>query len=130
MGQGGSDSFPVAHAQTSGFEYVVANLRRFGGEFFQETSGAGKKAMLDSSQSLQMFRWYYDNMKSGLFGPRLNFGAVEFGQGKAGFYFGRLAGERGTVANNAKGAFEWTFDVVPKGVNGRRGGSSRWTCPR
>jgi multiple sugar transport system substrate-binding protein len=123
MGQGsGSDSFPVAHAQSGGYENVVANLRRFGGDFFQEQAGPGKKATLDSQQAVQTFRWFYDNIKSGLFGPRTNFDAVAFGQGKAGFYFGRLAGERGTVANNAKGAFEWTFNAVPKGPTGRRGG--------
>jgi multiple sugar transport system substrate-binding protein len=122
VGQGSSDFFPVAHAQGGGYENVVANMRRFGGEFFQETTGGGKKAMLDSQQAVQTFRWWYDNIKAGLFGPRAAFGAAEFGQGRAGFYFGRLAGERGTVANNAKGAFEWTFNVVPKGPTGRRGG--------
>ncbi|MDQ3699551.1 MAG: extracellular solute-binding protein, partial [Chloroflexota bacterium] len=122
VGQGGSDFFPVGHAQGGGYENVVANLRRFGGDFFAETTGAGKKATLDTQQAVQTFRWYYDNIKSGLFGPRSAFGAAEFGQGRMGFYFGRLAGERGTVANNAKGAFEWTFDVVPKGTTGRRGG--------
>ncbi|HET7770491.1 MAG TPA: hypothetical protein VFN74_17080, partial [Chloroflexota bacterium] len=29
---------------------------------------------------------------------------------------------RGTVANSARGQFQWTFDVVPKGPTGRRGG--------
>ena len=67
-------------------------------------------------------RWFHDNIKSGVFGPRANFGAKEFGEGKMAFYFGRLAGERGGVANNVKGNFEWTFDVVPKGPTGRRGG--------
>ena len=122
VGQGGSDFFPVAHEQSGNYERVVANLRRFGGEFFQETSGAGKKSMLDSQQAVQTFRWYYENVKSGLFGPRTGFGPAEFGQGRAAFFFGSLAGSRGTVALNAKGAFEWTFDVVPKGPTGRRGG--------
>jgi multiple sugar transport system substrate-binding protein len=121
-GQGGSDFYPIIHAQGGGYENVVANLRRFGGEFFAEKSGAGKKAQLDSSQSIQAHKWYYDNIKAGLFSPRAGFGAAEFGQGKGAFYFGRLAGERATVANNAKGAFEWTFDFVPKGPTGQRGG--------
>jgi ABC-type glycerol-3-phosphate transport system substrate-binding protein len=47
---------------------------------------------------------------------------VEFGQGKSGFMLGHLAGQRATVANNAQSNFEWTFDVVPKGPTGRRGG--------
>ncbi len=56
-----------------------------------------------------------------MFAPRA-WAAPEFGQGKTAFLFGHLAGQRATVANNAKGAFEWTFDIVPKGVGGRRGG--------
>jgi multiple sugar transport system substrate-binding protein len=122
VGQAGSDFYPVIHAQGSGFEGVVANMRRFGGEFFAEKSGAGKKAQLDSEKAVQMMRWYADNIKSKLFAPRTGYGAAEFGQGKGAFFFGRLAGERATVANNAKGAFEWTFDFVPKGPTGQRGG--------
>ena len=49
-------------------------------------------------------------------------GATDFGQGKGGFYFGRLAGERATVKDAAGTSFEWTFDIVPKGAAGRRGG--------
>ena len=37
-------------------------------------------------------------------------------------YWGRLAGERGTIDTNAKGAFQWTFNVMPKGPTGKRGG--------
>jgi ABC-type glycerol-3-phosphate transport system substrate-binding protein len=96
-------------------------MRRFGGEFFAEKSGAGKKAQLDSGQSIATHKFFYDNIKAGLFGPR-TLGAADFGQGKAAFFFGRLAGERATVANNAKGAFEWTFDFMPKGPGGQRGG--------
>jgi multiple sugar transport system substrate-binding protein len=118
---GNPDFAPVAHNSAGGYEQVVANVRRFGGEFFQETSGPGKKCTLDSQQAQQTFRWYYDNIKAGLFAPRA-WAATEFGQGKAAFYFGRLAGERATVANTAAGQFEWTFDVVPTGPAGRRGG--------
>ena len=104
------------------FETAVANVRRFNGEFFSPASGAGTKCTLDTEPCQKAMRWFYDNIKSGVFGPRTNFGAKEFGEGKMGFYFGRLAGERGGVANNVKGNFEWTFDVVPKGPTGRRGG--------
>ena len=117
---GNADFFPVGYTW-SGFESVVANVRRFGGEFFAEKDGAGKKCTLDSPQCQQAIKWFYDNIKAGLFAPRA-WGAQQFGQGKMAFYFGRLAGERGTVANEAKGSFEWTFDIVPKGPTGRRGG--------
>jgi multiple sugar transport system substrate-binding protein len=122
VGQGGSDFFPVLHGQSGGYENVVANMRRFGGEFFAEKSGAAKKSQLDSAQSIATHKFFYDNIKSGLFAPRVGYGAAEFGQGKGAFFFGRLAGERATVANNAKGAFEWTFDFMPKGPGGQRGG--------
>jgi ABC-type glycerol-3-phosphate transport system substrate-binding protein len=122
VGQGGvSDFFPILHNQSGGYENVVANMRRFGGEFFAEKSGAGKKAQLDTGQSIATHKFFYDNIKAGIFAPR-TMGAADFGQGKGAFYFGRLAGERATVANNAKGAFEWTFDFMPKGPGGQRGG--------
>jgi multiple sugar transport system substrate-binding protein len=120
-GQFGSDFYPVLHNQSGTFENVVANIRRFGGEFFQETVGGGKKCTMDSAQALQSVKFFSDNIKSGLFGPR-TLGPADFGNGKGAFFFGRLAGERATVANAAKNAFEWTFDVVPKGPTGRRGG--------
>jgi multiple sugar transport system substrate-binding protein len=120
-GQFGSDFYPVIHNQGGGYENTVANVRRFGGEFFQENVGAGKKCTMDSNQALQAIKWFADNIKAGLFAPR-TLGATDFGNGKSAFFFGRLAGERATVANAAKGAFEWTFDIVPKGPTGRRGG--------
>ncbi len=42
--------------------------------------------------------------------------------GQDGLLLGRLAGERGTVANAAQSSFKWTFDIVPKGPTGKRGG--------
>lgn len=118
---GNADFFPIAYGGLSGFERVAAEVRRFGGEFFDSPAGAGKKCTLDSAPCQQAIKWFYDNTKSGLFAPRA-WAAPEFGQGKTAFLFGHLAGQRATVANNAKGAFEWTFDIVPKGVGGRRGG--------
>jgi ABC-type glycerol-3-phosphate transport system substrate-binding protein len=120
-GQGGSDFYPILHGQGSSFETMVAHLRRFGGDFFQEKSGPGKKATLDSNQSVATFKFYYDNMKSGLFAPR-TYNEPEFGQGKGAFYFGRLAGQRATINNNVKGAFEWNLDFVPKGPANVHGG--------
>jgi multiple sugar transport system substrate-binding protein len=117
-----ADFIPVGHASSGGFEQVVADMRRFGGEFFAEPKGGGKKSQLDSAQALQTYKFYYDNIKAGLFAPRTGYGAAEFGQGKMAFYFGRLAGERGTVAQNSKDAFQWTFNIVPKGPTGKRGG--------
>ena len=129
---GSSDFYPIVYGGVNGFERVVAEVRRWGGEFFAEASGAGKKCTLDSAPCQQAIKWFYDNTKNGIFGPR-QWGPAEFGQGKAAFVFGHLAGQRATVANNAKGAFEWTFDVVPKGATSRRGGflsidmSQMWT---
>ena len=121
VGQGQvADYYPVAYSWGS-FETTVGHVRRFGGEFFDPGTGPGRKAVLDSAPSVQMFRWFYDNIKSGLFAPR-TYGPAQFGLGQSAFVFGHLAGQRVTVANNAKGAFEWTFDIVPKGVGGRRGG--------
>jgi multiple sugar transport system substrate-binding protein len=118
---GNADFFPIAYGGINGFERIAAEVRRFGGEFFEVPAGAGKKCMLDAAACQQAIRWYYDNTKAGLFAPR-TWGPAEFGQGKTAFVFGHLAGQRATVANNAKGAFEWTFDIVPKGASGRRGG--------
>jgi ABC-type glycerol-3-phosphate transport system substrate-binding protein len=119
---GNADFFPIAHQGFAGFERIAAEVRRFGGEFFEVPAGGGKKCMLDSAPCQQAIKWYYDNTKSGLFAPR-TWGPVEFGQGKTAFVFGHLAGQRATVANNAKGAFEWTFDIVPKNATtGKRGG--------
>jgi ABC-type glycerol-3-phosphate transport system substrate-binding protein len=117
---GNSDFYPVGYAW-GGFEQAVANVRRFGGEFFDPANGAGKKCTMDSAQAQQAIRWFYDNIKNGLFAPR-TWGAKEFGEGRMALYFGRLAGERGTVANAAQNSFEWTFDIVPKGPTGKRGG--------
>ena len=118
---GNNDFFPIAYGGNNGFERVVAEVRRWGGEFFEVPSGAGKKCMLDSAPCQQAIKWFYDNTRQGVFAPR-TWGPAEFGLGKSAFVFGHLAGQRATVANNAKGAFEWTFDIVPKGVNSRRGG--------
>ena len=92
-------------------------------------AGAGKKCTLDASCQ-QAIRWFYDNTKAGLFAPRA-WGPVELGQGKTAFLFGHLAGQRATVAINAKDAFEWTFNIVPQGHR-RAGaaGSSPSTCSR
>ena len=114
---------PIGHDSGGGFENVVAHIRRFGGEFFAEPKGGGKKAQLDSAQTAATYKWFYDNIKAGLVAPRgAPYNAAGFGQGKMAMYFGRLAGERGTVDQNAKGAFQWTFNVVPKGPTGKRGG--------
>jgi multiple sugar transport system substrate-binding protein len=117
---GSTDFYPVGYSWGS-FETAVANVRRFGGEFFKEATGAGKTCTMDSPQCQQAIKWFYDNTKAGLFAPR-TWGPTEFGQGKMGFFFGRLAGERGTVANAAGSSFQWTFDIVPKGPTGKRGG--------
>ena len=101
-----------------------------GGEFFEVPAGAGKKCTLDPAPCQQAIRWFYDNTKAGLFAPRA-WGPAEFGQGKSAFLFGHLAGQRATVANNAKGAFEWTFDIVPQGRRpAGAAGSSPSTCSR
>ena len=118
---GNVDFFPIAYGGANGFERVAAEVRRFGGEFFEVPAGAGKKCMLDAAPCLQALNWFHSNTKAGIFAPRA-WGPVEFGQGKTAFLFGHLAGQRATVANNAKDAFEWTFDIVPRGVGGRRGG--------
>jgi multiple sugar transport system substrate-binding protein len=121
VGQGQvADFFPVAYSWGS-FETAVGHVRRFAGEFFEPGNGAGKKCLMDSAQAVQMVRWFYDHTKSGLFAPR-TYTTADFGQGKTAFYFAGLAGHRATVENNAKGAFEWMVDIVPKGVGGRRGG--------
>src|SRR5688572_4437085 len=118
-----AEFIPIGHDSGGSFETVVAHIRRFGGDFFQETKGAGKKAMLDSAQTAQTYKFFYDNIKAGLIAPRgAPYNAAGFGQGKMGMYFGRLAGERGTVAQNAKDGFQWTFNLVPKGPSGKRGG--------
>ena len=118
---GNADFFPIAYGGNNGFERVAAEVRRWGGEFFDAPAGAGKKVMLDSGPAQTAIQRFYDNTKSGLFAPRL-WGPVEVGQGKTAFLFGHLAGQRATVQNNAKGAFEWTFNIVPRGVGGKRGG--------
>ena len=117
---GNADFYPIAYGGINGFERITAEVRRFGGEFFEVPSGAGKKCLLDAAPCQQAIRWFYDHTKSGLFAPR-TWAAIEFGQGKSAFLFGHLAGQRATVVNNAKGAFEWTFDIVPRGP-ARRGG--------
>jgi multiple sugar transport system substrate-binding protein len=118
---GNSEFFPIAYGGFNGFERIAAEVRRWGGEFFEVPSGAGKKCLLDTAPCLQAIRWFYDHSRSGLFAPR-TWAAQQFGQGKTAFLFGHLAGQRATVANNAGTNFEWTFDIVPKGVGGRRGG--------
>jgi multiple sugar transport system substrate-binding protein len=118
--QPGTDFYPIAYSWGS-FETTVANVRRFNGEFFSPANGGGTKCTLNSAPCVQAMRWFYENIKSGLMAPR-TYGATQFGEGKVAFYFGRLAGERGTVASRAGGNFEWTFDIVPKGPTGRRGG--------
>jgi ABC-type glycerol-3-phosphate transport system substrate-binding protein len=117
---GSTDFYPVGYSWGS-FETAVANVRRFGGEFFKEAAGAGTTCTMDAPRCQQAIKWFYDHIKAGLFAPR-TWAANEFGQGKMAFYLGRLAGERGTVANAAQGSFKWTFDIVPKGPTGRRGG--------
>src|SRR5262249_50833987 len=77
-GQFGSDFFTILHNQTGTFENVVANVRRFGGEFFQETVGGGKKCTLDSAPCVQAIKWFADNIKAKLLGPR-QLGATDFG---------------------------------------------------
>ncbi len=119
--QGSTDFYPIAYGGLNGFERITAEVRRYGGEFFDVASGAGKKCTLDSAPCQQAIKWFYDNTKAGLLAPRA-WGAIELGQGKSAFLFGHLAGQRATVANNAKGAFEWTFNIMPRGVGGRRGG--------
>ncbi|HEX2186517.1 MAG TPA: extracellular solute-binding protein, partial [Chloroflexota bacterium] len=121
VGTVSGEFYPITHNQGGGYETVVANLRRFGGEFFEPSSGPGKKVLLDQAPAIQTYRWFYENTKAGIFAPR-TWAAPQFGQGQTAFYFGRLAGERGTVNNAVQGQFEWTFDVVPKGPTGRRGG--------
>ncbi|MBI3971530.1 MAG: extracellular solute-binding protein [Chloroflexi bacterium] len=118
---GSSEFYPIAYGGINGFERIAAEVRRFGGEFFEVPAGAGKKCQLDTAPCQQAIKWFYDNTKSELFAPR-TWAAAQFGQGKTAFLFGHLAGQRATVANNAKGAFEWTFDIVPKRLAGRRGG--------
>jgi len=112
--------YPVGYSWGS-FETAVANVRRFNGEVFNPANGAGTKATLDSAQCQQAIKWFYDNIKSGVFGPR-GHGQAQFAEGKMAFYFGRLAGERGGIANAVKQNFEWTFDIAPKGPTGRRAG--------
>lgn len=118
---GSTDFYPIGYGGANGFERVAAEVRRWGGEFFEASSGAGKKCMMDAAPCVQAIRWFHDNTKAGLFAPR-TWSAAEFGQGKTAFLFGHLAGQRATVANNAKGAFEWTFNIVPRGAGGKRGG--------
>lgn len=120
LGQSTPDFHAVAYSWGS-YETAVANVRRFNGEAFDPSSGAGTKATFDSAASQQAIKWFYDNIKSGLFGPR-TYGAKEFAAGQSAFYIGRLAGERGTVVNAVKDNFKWTFDIMPKGPTGRRGG--------
>ena len=117
---GNADFFPVAYGGFN-FERLCAEVRRWGGEYFDVQAGAGKKCMLDSAPCQQAIKWFYDNTRQGIFAPRM-WGPAEFGLGKTAFVFGHLAGQRATVANNAKGAFEWTFDIVPKNATGKRGG--------
>ena len=116
-----SDFYPIGMGMGGGYEQVVALVRRFNGEFFTPPSGGGTKCTLDSAQAQQAFKWWYDNIKAGVVAPRA-YGTKEFGQGKTAFWFGRLAGERGGVLNDVGKNFEWTFDIVPKGPTGRRGG--------
>ncbi|MDQ3702286.1 MAG: extracellular solute-binding protein, partial [Chloroflexota bacterium] len=115
-----AEFYPVGYSWGS-FETAVANVRRFNGEFFTPANGAGTKCTMDSPQCQQAIKWFYDNIKAGLFAPR-SYGGKQFADGKMGFYYGRLAGERGGIANDVGGNFEWTFDIVPKGPTGRRGG--------
>ena len=112
--------FPVGYSWGS-FETAVANVRRFNGEVFSPANGAGTKCTLDSAQCQQAYKWFYDNIKNGIFGPRTH-GQAAFAEGKMAFYFGRLAGERGGITNAVKQNFDWTFDSAPKGPTGRRAG--------
>ncbi|HEX2037591.1 MAG TPA: extracellular solute-binding protein, partial [Chloroflexota bacterium] len=117
----GTPEFHAVGYSWGSFETAVANVRRFNGEFFSPPNGGGAKCTLDSPACQQAIKWFYDHIKAGLFAPR-SYGSAQFAQGKMGFYFGRLAGERGGIATNVAGQFAWTFDVVPKGPTGRRGG--------
>ncbi len=121
QGGPGTDFYPIGLNMGGGYENIVALVRRFNGEFFDPPNGAGKKCTLDAAPALQAFKWWYDNTKAGLFAPRA-YSWAEFGQGKLAMMFGRLAGERATAKTNVGSNFEWTFDIVPKGPTGRRGG--------
>ncbi|MGI8423033.1 MAG: ABC transporter substrate-binding protein [Chloroflexota bacterium] len=114
------DFYPVGYSWGS-YETAVANVRRFNGEVFSPANGAGTKATLDSALCQQAIKWFYDNIKAGIFAPR-TYGSTQFAEGKMAFYFGRLAGERGGITNAVKQNFQWTFDIAPKGPTGRRAG--------
>lgn len=120
VGTGTAEFYPVGYSWGS-YETAVANVRRFNGEVFSPANGAGTKATLDTAPCQQAIKWFYDHIKAGLFAPR-TYGSTQFAEGKMAFYFGRLAGERGGIANAVKQNFEWTFDIVPKGPTGRRAG--------
>lgn len=66
---GNADFYPVAYGGINGFERIAAEVRRFGGEFFEVAAGAGKKCTLDSAPCQQAIKWFYDHTKSGLFAP-------------------------------------------------------------
>lgn len=116
----GTDFYPVGNSW-GGFEVTVAHVRRFNGEFFDPPNGGGRKCTLDSAACVQAFRFFHDNRRAGLFAPR-QYGWNEFGEGRMAMYFGRLAGERATAKQRAGNNFQWTFQIVPKGPTGRRGG--------
>ena len=120
VGQGASDFFPVAHAQSGGYENVVANLRASAETSSRRPPAGARRPRWTPSRRCRPSAGGTTTSRPASSAPAP--ASTPSSSDRAGrASSGRLAGERGTVANNAKGGFEWTFDVVPKGPTGRRG---------
>ena len=104
------------------FSLMVGHVRRFGGEFFDPPNGPGRRCTLDAPACLRAMRWFYDQTRAGLMAPPRGDPFLQFAGGEAAFLFGVLAADRANVARLVGTNFDWTFDLVPKGPTGRRGG--------
>ena len=112
------------------FERVTAEVRRFGGEFFEVPAGAGKTLHAGRGPGLQAIRWFYDNIQGRPLRPaRLGAGGVRPGQERLHLRSpGRPAGHRG---QQRQGRLRVDLRHRPQGADRAAGrASSPSTCSR
>ncbi len=116
----------VAGGSASGFipatgiqECGIAWLRTFGGELL---TADGKKAAIDSPDSIAALQWLYDVVHKHRLAP-------SFANARADFEDGKLAFQQATLGQVAEfrlpasktHQFKWAVTVIPKGPTNKRG---------